>query len=314
MTDRLTAEPVRCRVEYFAFADNPNLQQARGFTPEVPPPATSGDGTMRLVGLPGRGLIAVQAGNALTKGYLLGVGADRIPGRTGKGPYRTAPSLCFPEQFHGLAEINPAKDAESVICHVALDPGRTLTGTIVGPDGKPLTGAIRTEVDRIRYWLPEPLKSAEFTIKALKPGESQRVLFLHKGKGLAGSLLLGGEEKGPLTVKLKPWGVVTGRLLRSEGKPLTEVQIESQDYISASAEGIKGPPLDAGSLPAFVIVKPDPDGRFRVEGLVPGLKYRLDIMKGSYPLRFAGASKLNVSVQSGETKDLGDVLINRSDE
>jgi hypothetical protein len=137
---------------------------------------------------------------------------------------------------------------------------------------------------------------------------------MHREKGLAGSLLLSVEEKDRLTVKLQPWGVVTGRLLKPDGKPLTDVQITSRDYIIQSAEGVKGPPLDAGSLPAFVIVKPDPEGRFRVEGLVPGLKYRLDLQKGNYPLRFSGASKLNVSVQSGQTKDLGDVQVGRTDE
>jgi hypothetical protein len=169
-----------------------------------------------------------------------------------------------------------------------------------------------TGLSLIRYWNPEPLKSEKFTVKALKPGETRRVLFLHDGKGLAGSLLIRSDEKGPFTVKLEPWGVVTGRLLSAQGKPQSDVQIESRDYVIQTPEGVKQPPLDAGSLPG--LTKVDKDGRFRVEGLVPGLKYQLDVMKGAYPVRFPGSWNGNLSVKSGETKDLGDVRIDKGDE
>src|SRR5262249_14410849 len=121
-----------------------------------------------------------------------------------------------------------------------------------GPDGKPLAGARMTSMGLIRHWIPEPLKGAEFTVKGLKPGESQRVLFLHKEKGLAGTLLIGSDERGPVTVNLQPWGVVSGRLLNAEGKPRRDVQMESRDYIVESSEGVKPQPLDAGSLPGSV--------------------------------------------------------------
>src|SRR5205823_5863212 len=196
-------------------------------------------------GLPGRGLVAVLVGNGFTEGYLMGAGADRIPGRTGRAPFRTAPYLCYPEQFHSLAEVDPAKDAESVTCNLVLEPGRTLTGTIVDSDGKPLAGAIMTGVSRIRYWVHEPLKTPEFTVKGLKPGESQRLLFQHKDRGLAGTILIRGDEKEPLTVKLEPWGVVTGRVLNAEGKPLTDMQVASRDHMITTAEGVKPQPLDA---------------------------------------------------------------------
>ena len=43
-------------------------------------------------------------------------------------------------QFHAIVLINPAPDSRDVVQQIALDPGRTLTATVLGTDGKPLPG------------------------------------------------------------------------------------------------------------------------------------------------------------------------------
>ena len=147
-----------------------------------------------------------------------------------------------------VLSLNPAKDAESLAYQLVLDPGRSLTGTVVGPDGKPLAGTLTRGLDGGGFWTYQPAKTAEFTVSALKPGEPRRLTFLHKEKRLAGTLLVRGDEKSPLTVKLEPWGVLTGLLVDGEGRPQPNVQIISLDGEIITPEGTKPRPLDAGSL------------------------------------------------------------------
>ena|SRR5437868_2660445 len=50
----------------------------------------------------------------------------------------------------------------------------------------------------------------------------------------------------------------------------------------------------------------NPEGRFRVEGLAPGVVYQVNLA-GVPPNTTIGTVAPRVSIQSGETKDLGDV-------
>jgi hypothetical protein len=47
------------------------------------------------------------------------------------------------------------------------------------------------------------------------------------------------------------------------------------------------------------------DGRFRIEGLVPGKLYTLYLVSGS---RVIGTLVTNVRLGSGEVRDLGDIM------
>ena len=309
VTDKVTGQPVQCGVQYFLFDDNPHLKQVPGLVTNSSYRNRAENGTFRLVGLPGRGVVAALAAEDR---YLHGIGAAKIKGLLPPRTPQTLPSICLPEQFHALAEVNLEAGAGPVTCHLVLDPGRTLAGTVVGPDGQPLAGALTSGLNGRPLWMPPPLTTAAFTVSAVKPGQSRRLLFLHQANHLAGTLLVRGDEPGPLTVKLEPWGVVTGQLVTAEGKPLTGHQILSGEGELITPEGVRPPPLDAGWLPDPV--RPDKDGRFRVEGLVPGLKYRFDIAKDGYVARITGIAARNITVRSGETKDLGKIVVERRDE
>src|SRR5205823_3502317 len=41
---------------------------------------------------------------------------------------------------HGYAIINPGVRDETIACAIQVDPGWTVTGKVVGPDGKPVAG------------------------------------------------------------------------------------------------------------------------------------------------------------------------------
>jgi RNA polymerase sigma factor (sigma-70 family) len=300
VTDKATGRPVRGNVNYFVFADNPARKDVPGFATN-PYLQTRPDGSFELVVLPGRGLIAVRG---WADRWLVAVGAERIKGRDQQGFLPTLPHLCAPVHYHTLVEINPAKDAKTLECPVILDPGLTLKGTVLGPDNRPLAGA---RVHGLKsyyasgYWQNEPLPTAAFTVHGMRKDKPRNLIFLHEKKKLAGSLVVRGTEKGPLTVKLRPWSVVTGRLVDDGGQPLT-----GGELVILSGRKFFEEDLQVGSLPknSFPVGK---DGRFRIEGLLPGLKYSIAVSDGGN--RLLGRLVNNLTVKSGETKDLGDVRI-----
>ena len=136
VTDKATGQPVPAVVEYFVFVDNPHRAAARGLHGgEV---RTRPDGSFELEGLPGRGLVAARA---LKDHYLVGQGADKIAGADANtAGSRPIPTSAIRSSLHAIVAIDPAEDAGSLTCDLALDPGITLSGTVVGPDGKPLAG------------------------------------------------------------------------------------------------------------------------------------------------------------------------------
>src|SRR5262249_52984071 len=126
------------------------------------------------------------------------------------------------------------------------------------------------------------------------PHEERIVTILHEGRKLSGGLVVRGDEPGPLTARLQPWGVVTGRLVDTRGEPRTGVEVGGMDRPKLD-------PTTGGIRPAVAVGE---DGRFRIEGLVPGRKYTFRALKGNYGL---GVMAEGVTVESGESRDLGDV-------
>ena len=134
-------------------------------------------------------------------------------------------------------------------------------------------------------------------IHALDPSKPRRVTITHDGRKLVGSVYLKGDEAGPLTIRLQPWGTITGRIVDDDGQPATGSWIGT----------LFGDDPQRGDLPTSDSpIRIGRDGRFRVEGLVPGLKY------GAYALEMRNRKILgdmfrDVTVAPGEVKDLGDV-------
>jgi hypothetical protein len=233
----------------------------------------------------------------------MAVGADEIKGLEADGHFRTYPGLIFARAYHGLIEINPAKDAKEYPCEIALDPGRSLKGEVLGPDGKPLAGARVSNLKSYGYWEYNPLATAEFTVTGVEPGQPRLVQFAHFEKNLAGSLVVKGDEKGPLQVKLGPAAVLTGRLVTPDGQPVSEGQIISRGTFPGKPED----KVREGTFPQGT--RPDKDGKFRIAGLAPGPAYKLGLIRGVYLHELGGAAGGELTFKPGETKDLGDVVV-----
>jgi RNA polymerase sigma factor (sigma-70 family) len=288
VTDQETGLSVAARVEYFAFADNPHYQAGGvlwGLSFHTP---TAPDGSFTLVGLPGRGLLAAKStyleGFEEQKPYLKDVGAANI-----KGPIQTHLGPWMVMQFNTVVEINPAQDAESIHQDIALHPPKTVTGTVVGPDGKPLAGVYVNGLGGNRV---ANLPTAAFRLPLREP-----LFFYHPDKKLGAAVLLKGGEALPVTVRLQEWATLTGRLLDQDGRPCANVQL---------AGSILGGQLNIveteGGWFGFFAGKTDKEGRFKIEGILPGVKVGLAINKDG---RIDARLLAKVTLKAGQTKDIG---------
>ncbi len=200
---------------------------------------------------------------------------------------RTEPQLPIPSWWHTLVEVNPAEGAKSVQCEVVLDPGKTVTGTVVGPNDKPLEGVV------IQLNLEQRLPTAEFTLTGINPKNPRAFFFSHREKKLGTAVLLKGDEPMPLTVRLQKCATFTGRIVDEEGQPRADVGL---------AVHILGDQLNmTGGRFNFLFGKTDKEGRFRIEHVIPGVKVSLTTWNEMTSL------VPEITLKADETKDLGDL-------
>jgi RNA polymerase sigma factor (sigma-70 family) len=301
VTDEKTGKPLRCLVAYNVFENNPHFKDYNALFLRPPTAFTGDDGLFRLLLLPGRGLIgAADLGDR----YCYGIGADRITGLDATGHFRTYPSQVSPRDYHTLVEVDPAREVENTTCNIVLRPGRTLSGIVLDPSGKPLAGARMRGRTASSQWWPEPLKTAEFEVLALEPDRARVVQFAHADKGLAGFLVVRPEDKGPLAVRLAPAGTLTGRVVNHQGRLLADLEVGAffDDPPARRGQEKEKPP--DGSFPG---VRTGKDGRFRIEGLAAGLRYRLIILQGA--TLYDPKMSQPPTVEPGQARDLGDVRV-----
>jgi Carboxypeptidase regulatory-like domain len=295
LTDKVTGKPIQGSVEYFALSDNPNLRDYPGFdgTALFNAIPANENGSYRVVGLPGPGVVGVYYQR---DPYLRATERDDEFGTTERS-LSTAPyHISFTSSYSALARIDPAPGAGSVKRDVTLDPGWLLTGTVLGPDGRPLAGARGFGLTG-RWWEAKALKTAEFKahFNPRRPGE---LLFQHSEKGLVGSALPPKENGGTVTVRMEPGAAVNGRLVGADGKPRVGVEVDlhvrhkdGSGWQSYSVEGIRT----------------DRDGRFRFAALLPGYEYR--VLSDGW-----GYSPFGAALRTGRTEDLGDLRDRRAQE
>jgi RNA polymerase sigma factor (sigma-70 family) len=293
ITDKVTGQPIQGLVEYFSLYSNPRLNEYPGFdgtildvTGELRVRAKE-DGSYRIVGLPGPGLVVVAHGVRHRGDQYLSAPERDDEFGTKEPSMRTSPyHLSFTSNYAAIARVDPHKGVDSVKRDITLDPGWSFTGTLLGPDGKPLSGARRFG------WGHEVLKTAEFTIRPFDPLRRRDIHFQHLEKGLVGVAHAPKKNGDSVIVRMEPGAVITGRLVDKDGSAQAGVELEV-------AYRQKGEPYWGPYSPSAL--QTDQEGRFRLEALMPGYEFRLSYRKVQLDVRDVPAL--------GRTKDLGDVLL-----
>ena len=296
LTDKATGRPVLGDVQAFVLGDNPHMAEYPHYDPiRKTRNRTDEDGRFQVVTPPGRGFLTVRADR---DDYVNALGAESIAGYDPKqGVIRTFRGVCGVTFYHLLAGVALDPKAESVTVDLQVDPGRSVDLAVVDPEGRPVEGLKLQGPSPMSYL--ETQASSSITVRAIHPDRPRRVILYQDDRKLIGSIWLKGDEVGPLTVRLIPWGSAVGRFLDSQGNPLASQQvnrIRGTSPVKAEDEGIfRMTTIDA--LPVT-----DKDGRFRVDGLVPGLKYSFSL--GAFR-KLPGSG--DVIVAPSEVKDLGDI-------
>ena len=148
--DKATGKPARGQVEYFVYNDNPHLKDYPMIRwPRIGPHFIFKDGTFRLVAFPGPGVLAARADEDR---YIRGCGIESFKHvRHQTGLLDCQPRMVGPDDFHTLAEIDPAPGTASLSHDLLLETGRTLAVTVLGPDGKPLPGTLISGLKDFQY-------------------------------------------------------------------------------------------------------------------------------------------------------------------
>jgi hypothetical protein len=249
---------------------------------------TAADGSFRLPVLPGPGVMAVKClpGNPYMPA--LHTGREIRDFFKGKGIHAmtsdraimvqqgaNGASIIGQAQYEALLLLDPAEKSGPLEKELTVQPGRTIQGTVVGPDGKPLKGATLNGM---------PLAGETFTLTRLNPRRTAGLYFVHPDKGLGLFKQIPAEGDKPLTVQLQPCGSATGRILDNDGQPLANVVVRI----------------------GHVQVKTGADGRFRADGLVVGMQYHAEgVDRVRHPPFFTA-----IRIEPGEVKELGDVTLN----
>jgi hypothetical protein len=276
-------------VEYLPLYPNPNLADYAGFVARDTKVCTAReDGSYRIAGLPGPGLLGVYYQHGT---YLRSAERNDEFAAT----KASSESLPFPFQsaydYGALARINPAKGVDSVKRDVTLDPGWRFKCAVLGPDGNPLAGTRSFDLNSRYSWQHEQMKTAEFT-GWFNPRHPHEVIFLHPDTSLIGVAQPPKDDGGSVTVRLEPSAAVTGRLVDSRGKPRLGVELAVTFLPKGWGSWIHYSPGP---------IKTDREGRFHIEALLPGRAFRLSDGPGELPL--------GEDLRSGETKDLGDIQV-----
>jgi len=294
VTDQTNGKPVFSRVHYYPFLSNKHAKKFANFLPGESSSVrmrnrfrTNADGTFRVVGIPGRGLVAaVCTGETYCKGN----GADRIKGLNERGDFNTYFMMgpCSSTWYHSIVEVNPKAHDKTVRADLLLDPGRSISVQIADADGQPLTGV--TAVGLGTQGIPATVTGDTAKVVSLDRRFGRFLQLRHEEKNLGRIVRVDSKTPDLLKIRLAPCASISGRIVDVEGRPFPGVEIDLKLVKAGDFSG------------RFPEAHTDMDGRYRFDNVLPGWDYYLyAAAKGDISF---SVSKL-VSIQPGKNIDLG---------
>ncbi len=298
VTEKGTGEPVRARIRYLPFLDNPHTRNRSEFHPDGNMDGDENwivsdrEGKYRIPGLPGRAIVAVRAQG---EKFITGVGASEIGGMDQYGQFSTyrAPAQASARFFHALKQIEPLQETTIATCDFELDPGATARWTILDDQGQPLAGC------KIDFGPRESSKAGELEVTHLAPNEARDLFLFHEERNL-GKIVKTAWKEGvplPMTVKLEKCATVKGRVTDLDGVPFKPLQLAPHPSGITQFHYVDG----------MLFTKPD--GTFEFPHLPTGCAHYAFGAMGE-GIEFAMIAE-KVVIQAGQTIDLGTLKFKR---
>jgi beta-lactamase regulating signal transducer with metallopeptidase domain len=306
MTFEPDGQPGSGTVEYHPLRPNPDAVKIvpRAVARPLATATIGTDGRYRLPVLPGPGVLAFRAHGLRRLLYAPAyVGRDELQTffhdgqdhgdervlQTESG--RPGPAPIFQTNYNRLILINPPRGAELLETDVTIESGRTAKGIVYDPDDQPLAGAMASGLGGRQGIGDVRLDKPAFTVAAMHPRRTRELVFRHPDKRWGKFLIVPGDQVDVLHVRLERCGEAEGRLLDTEGMPVAHASISVSRHQHSPT----------------LTVETDDRGIFRIDNLVPGLKYDLNLLKPAQQRGQPGAIQTEIVVVAGERKALGDV-------
>ncbi len=284
LVDKVTGQPKLAMARYTPYDDNGFFSDDTLRNQFFHRSASADEhGVYSLVVPTGTGLITAFVGDgSYVPARVRDADRAKYPLIDRRGSYAsmTVHSIC-----HGYRMVDLKVDNRTDVFDIELDPGRKTVGSLVGPDGKPATGVsaygLLGASTRDGAGIGIDLVAGSFSVEGLDPEREapRTILFVQKDRGMIGRATLRGDEPGSVQVRLDRWASVTGRLVDKEGKPRREVTLRQRassfpsPQLLTDAKGHSAP--DSEGKPWPHPAQTDNKGRFRIDGLAPGLTYDL---------------------------------------
>jgi RNA polymerase sigma factor (sigma-70 family) len=326
VTDKVTGKPVRGGVGYAPLSGNKHLADLPGKDVHVLGNMSyhiDADGRFRFVVPPGIGIITMQ--NSWWASEVTPYPQVRLRAEDrGKPFFKTRPGIgdlfitaggaYYPlSTTHAYRLIDPPVGTEKLTVDMQLDPGQTVTGKVVGPDSKPLTGATVAGLVST-FDEPATLKGDTFTVAALFPEDTRIVAAVDAGKKLGGTVVVAAAEKKTPVVRLRAWGTLTGRVVGPDGSPIAGVHIglafgfPGVKFSSRPTPPPASPAKLYGHLMGDRVVTTGANGRFRCDVPFADVTFNLSFTHKGKRVAAEKAPR-DVTVAPGKMKDLGDIVL-----
>ena len=292
-----------------------------------PPSTTKQDGSFQFAFEPKPGYLSIQGSS---DDYALREASQRLLDEAKPSGRRL--------YAHGYVFLDVKAGSESQDVHVTLQRGATVKGQVNGPDGQPVRDAwifsrtiARSPVGGWKMWSGRDRDSVYngfFELHGLDPDIDVPVFFLDPKHTLGATVKFSGRlaADSPVTVRLEPCGSAKMRLVDLRGKPvagfklgpfctrmvitpgaLSRAREQQSDQVWADEDRLTvidpinytAPPISGA------------DGGIILPALVPGATYRF-VDRTTFREPKGPQLRKEFSVKPGETLDLGDILIEKS--